>query len=238
MDDKKLHRDSSVRIKIIGIGGAGNNLINRMVLSCGKNISFVSVDTDVETIRMSMAMEKIALPSIASETGHKPMPEIGQMGARKKTEDIVDCLDKQDIVVIIAGMGGSCGTGASSEIAKIAQDLCVQVIAIVTRPFCLEGTNRAGIAEKGIATLSECVDGIIVIPNENLKNGLQTGCTFSDVFSVVDDIVKQTVHDLIASLESRQDKKAAFAKAVANIQHKDHLMIRTASTTIREKSEY
>lgn len=227
MSKNELNHNSTVRIKIVGVGGAGNNFVNRMIAALGKKVCFTCIDTEETDIKKSIAMEKMVLPTIVSNFDNMPMPEIGQMGVREKTADIADCLCDQDVVVIIAGMGGSCGTGAATEIAEITQMLLVPTIAIVTKPFRFEGNNRAEIAEKGIADLAKYVDGMVIVPNDNLKSIMKDECTFSNAFSVAADIAVQTVNNIIESLKHHQDMTAALADAVTNLLHKEQLIILT-----------
>lgn len=195
------NNESVVNIKIIGVGGGGNNAINRMIESNIKGVQFVAVNTDKQALAKSAASVKI--PIGAKETkgqGAGANPERGQKAAEENEEEIKDVLKDADMVFITAGMGGGTGTGAAPVIAKLAKEMGILTIGIVTKPFLFEGARRMANAEKGIEALRGCVDSLIIIPNERLKQISNTRITLLNAFVEADNVLRhgvQSISDLI-----------------------------------------
>ena len=194
--------DSGAKIKVIGVGGAGNNAVNRMVTEDVKGVDFVAVNTDKQALHRCAAPGKVLIgEKLTKGRGAGANPEVGKNAAEENLEDIKKILEGTDMVFITAGMGGGTGTGAAPIIAKLAKDMGVLTIAVVTKPFAFEGKKKMEQAEAGISNLKQHVDSIIIIPNERLKFVSETGrLTLANAFQVADDVLRrgvQSITDLI-----------------------------------------
>ena len=159
-----------VSIKVIGVGGGGGNAVDRMVKCNVKDVEFVAINSDKPALNKSSATQKILIGEKATKgRGAGARPEVGLKAAEESREAITDVISGSEMVFITAGMGGGTGTGAAPVVAKIARDLGVLTVGVVTTPFAFEGKRRMTQAQEGIDELAEYVDSIIVIPNENLK---------------------------------------------------------------------
>ena len=183
-------------IKVIGVGGGGN-AVNRMVdvnMSC---VEFVVLNTDDHVLQFSKADKKIQIgEKITHGQGAGSKPEIGRQSAEESIEEISNVLRDTDMVFITAGMGGGTGTGAAPVVAKIAKEMGILTVAIVTKPFAFEGKNRMLQAEQGIEELSKYVDSLIVVPNERLKNVSSERITLKNAFAIADDVLRQGVQSI------------------------------------------
>jgi len=189
--------ESGVKIKVVGVGGAGNNAVNHMIKSNVRGVDFIVINTDKQVLMQSMAVEKIAIgEKITKGHGAGADPDIGVKAAQESEEEIGTAIRGADMVFITAGMGGGTGTGAAPVIAKIAKDLGILTVGIVTRPFAFEGAKRAQQAEKGIEELRQFVDSLIVIPNERLKLYSTEKITLMSGFKVADDVLRQGVQSI------------------------------------------
>ncbi len=193
--------ESGVNIKVIGIGGGGNNAVNRMISTNIRGVEFIAVNTDAQVLDTSCAARKIIIgDKVTRGKGAGANPDVGKRAAEESTDEIRDILEGADMVFITAGMGGGTGTGAAPVIAKIAKDLDILTVGIVTKPFNFEGKRRYAQAEIGIAELSKYVDSLIVIPNERLKQVEDTHITLANAFEIADDVLRrgvQSVSELI-----------------------------------------
>ncbi|MGN1121858.1 MAG: cell division protein FtsZ [Eubacteriales bacterium] len=194
--------DSGAKIKVIGVGGAGNNAVNRMVTEDVKGVDFVAVNTDKQALHRCAAPGKVLIgEKLTKGRGAGANPEVGKNAAEENLEDIKKILEGTDMVFITAGMGGGTGTGAAPIIAKLAKDMGVLTIGVVTKPFAFEGKKKMEQAEAGISNLKQHVDSIIIIPNERLKFVSETGrLTLANAFQVADDVLRrgvQSITDLI-----------------------------------------
>ena len=158
---------NDARIKVIGVGGGGNNAVNRMIDSGMEHIEFIVANTDLQALRMSRAGTKIQLGvKLTNGLGAGANPEIGRKGALEDSDKIIEALEGADMVFVTAGLGGGTGTGAAPIIASLASEMGALTVAVVTKPFAFEGKRRMQQAERGIAELMESVDTTIVIPND------------------------------------------------------------------------
>src|SRR5271167_3603769 len=184
------------RIKVIGVGGGGNNAVNRMIDSGMENIEFIVANTDLQALRMSRAAIKIQLGvKLTNGLGAGANPEIGRKGALEDSDKIIEALEGADMVFVTAGLGGGTGTGAAPIIASLASEMGALTVAVVTKPFAFEGKRRMQQAERGIAELMESVDTTIVIPNEKLLAVAQDA-GFFESFRIADDILRQGVQGI------------------------------------------
>ena len=193
--------ESGVKIKVVGVGGAGNNAVDHMINKNVRGIDYVVINTDKQVLIKSKAPEKIAIgEKLTKGHGAGGNPDIGVKSAEESTEEIATSIRGADMVFIAAGMGGGTGTGAAPVIAKLAKDLGILTVGIVTKPFAFEGQKRALQADKGIEELKHCVDSLIVIPNERLKIISQEKITLLNGFQVADEVLRegvQSISDLI-----------------------------------------
>ncbi|MBQ2876822.1 MAG: cell division protein FtsZ [Clostridia bacterium] len=193
--------DSGVNIKVIGVGGAGNNAVNRMISTNIRGVEFIAINTDNMALDSSCAAKKLVIGEKTTRgLGAGANPEIGKRSAEESIETIKDALAGADMVFITAGMGGGTGTGAAPVIAKASKEMGILTVGIVTKPFNFEGRRRLTQAEAGIAELSKYVDSLIVIPNERLKQVEDTKITLANAFEIADDVLRrgvQSVSELI-----------------------------------------
>lgn len=196
--------DSGVVIKVVGIGGGGNNAVNRMIQEAVKGVEFVAINTDKQALAFSSADTRIAIgEKLTKGRGAGANPEVGEKAAQESEEEITAALKGADMVFITAGMGGGTGTGAAPIVAKIAKDMGILTVGIATKPFAFEGKRRMDLAEEGIAALRGCVDSLLVIPNERLKQVSETKITLVNAFKEADDVLRkgvQSITDLINGL--------------------------------------
>jgi len=191
-----------VKIKVVGVGGGGNNAINRMVAAGIQNVDFIAINTDKAALAISSASQKIAIgEKLTRGHGAGANPDIGSRAADESADEIKAALQNADMVFITAGMGGGTGTGAAPLVAQYAREMGILTVAIVTKPFEFEGKRRMNQAEAGIRALSEHVDSLLVIPNERLKQLSATRITFLNAFVEADNVLKHGVES-IASLIS------------------------------------
>ncbi len=193
--------DSGVNIKVIGIGGGGCNAVNRMIATDIRGVEFIAVNTDNQVLNTSSASRKIIIgEKITAGKGAGSNPELGKRSAEESAEVIKQALEGADMVFITTGMGGGTGTGAAPVIAKLAKDMGILTIGIVTKPFAFEGRRRMAQAEQGIRELTTFVDSLIIIPNERLKQVSDTRITLSNAFEIADEVLLRgvrSVSDLI-----------------------------------------
>src|SRR5277367_1968602 len=192
--NEEAHNDA--RIKVIGVGGVGNNAVNRMIDSGMENIEFIVANTDLQALRMSRAAIKIQLGvKLTNGLGAGANPEIGRKGALEDSDKIIEALEGADMVFVTAGLGGGTGTGAAPIIASLASEMGALTVAVVTKPFAFEGKRRQNQAERGLQDLIDSVDTTVVIPNEKLL-AVAKDAGFFESFRVADDILRQAVQGI------------------------------------------
>ena len=229
-----------VKIKVIGIGGAGNNVVNRMIESGVDGVDFVVVNTDKQDLNKSNCPNKIQIgEKLTGGMGAGSKPEIGQKSAEESRAAIAKVMEGVDMVFITAGMGGGTGTGAAPIVADLAHEAGILTVGVVTKPFKFEGANRMRQAEAGIAALHDKVDSLIVIPNDRLKYVTDQKITFANAFGIADDVLKMAVTS-IAELVGYSDRVIinldfADVSAVMKDAGRAHMGVGTASG--REKAE-
>ena len=186
-----------VAIKVIGVGGAGNNVVNRMIEAGVQGVDFITVNTDKQDLNKSKAPEKVQIgEKLTGGMGAGSKPEIGKKSAEESRAAIAKIMENTDMVFITAGMGGGTGTGAAPIIADIARESGALTVGVVTKPFKFEGARRMAQAEDGIAALSDKVDSLIIIPNDRLKYVTDQKITFANAFGIADDVLKQAVSSI------------------------------------------
>ena len=184
--------ENVVSIKVVGVGGGGNNVVNRMVRSGAKGVDFIAVNTDKQALNASSANYKLQIGG----KGAGSNPEIGRKAAEESRNQISKALEETDMVFVTAGMGGGTGTGAAPVVAEIARELGVLTVGVVTKPFGFEGRKRAQQAEAGISELRDKVDSLVIIPNERLKFATDQKITFANAFEIADDVLRQAVQSI------------------------------------------
>lgn len=189
--------ETFARIKVIGIGGGGGNAINHMIERGVQGVEFIAMNTDVQDLHHSKADKKIPLgKNLTKGLGAGMNPEVGRKAAEETRSEIQDFVKGADMVFITAGMGGGTGTGASPTVARAAKEQGILTVAVITRPFFFEGSQRTRIAEEGIKALEKEVDAIIIIPNDRLLQVTETDTSFNEAFEMVNEILRQAVEGI------------------------------------------
>ena len=229
-----------VKIKVIGVGGAGNNVINRMIDGGVGGVDFVVINTDKQDLNKSNCKNKVQIgEKLTGGMGAGSKPEIGQQSAEESRAAIAKVLEDTDMVFITAGMGGGTGTGAAPIVADLAHEAGILTVGVVTKPFKFEGANRMRQAEAGIAALGGKVDSLIIIPNDRLKYVTDQKITFANAFGIADDVLKQAVTSISNLVGYSEDViinlDFADVSAVMKDAGRAHMGVGVASG--REKAE-
>ena len=189
--------ETSANIKVIGVGGAGCNAVNRMIESNLKGVSFIAVNTDRQALNNNRAETKIQIgEKLTKGLGAGGNPEVGQKSAEESIENLEKIIEGSDMVFITAGMGGGTGTGAAPVIAKAAKSMGALTVGVVTKPFTFEGRKRKEHAELGIKFLKNYVDSLVVVPNDRLLQVSETNTSMLDAFKMADDVLKNGVEGI------------------------------------------
>ena len=229
-----------VKIKVIGVGGAGNNVINRMIEAGVEGVDFIVVNTDKQDLNKSHCKNKLQIgEKLTGGMGAGSKPDIGKKSAEESRAQISKILEGTDMVFITAGMGGGTGTGAAPIVADLAHEQGILTVGVVTKPFKFEGANRMRQAEEGITELHDKVDSLIVIPNDRLKYVTDQKITFANAFGIADDVLKMAVTS-ISELVGYSDRVIinldfADVSAVMKDAGRAHMGVGIASG--REKAE-
>ena len=199
-DDLRIHYQDDAargaRIKVIGVGGGGNNAVNRMIATGLEGVEFITANTDMQALQLSNAPVKLQLGvKLTSGLGAGANPDIGRRAALEDSDKIIEALEGADMVFVTAGLGGGTGTGAAPVIASLASEMGALTVAVVTRPFAFEGKRRMMQAERGMQELIESVDTLIVIPNEKLL-AVAKDAGFFESFRIADDVLRQGVQGI------------------------------------------
>ena len=192
-----------VKMKVIGVGGAGNNAVNRMIEDEVENVEFIAINTEINTLKLSNARRVIQIGRQTTgglSTGG--IVEIGEMAARENIDDIERALYDTDMLFITAGMGGGTGTGAAPVVAEVARKMGILTIGVVTKPFIFEGIRKMNQAKKGIAEMKKNVDALIVISNDKLLKNIEKNSTIIEAFKLADSTLKQGVVGITNLLNS------------------------------------
>ncbi len=193
--------ETGVNIKVIGVGGGGNNAVNRMISTNIQGVDFIAINTDKQALLNSSATSKISIgEKLTKGHGAGSNPEVGERAAEESIEEIKKMISGADMVFITTGMGGGTGTGAAPVVARAAKEMGILTVGVVTKPFGFEGRRRMMQAEIGIKNLIDTVDSLIIIPNERLKQVSDTRITLVNAFEIADDVLRrgvQSISDLI-----------------------------------------
>ena len=197
MEQQDFNSTSVVKIKVLGVGGGGNNAVNRMIDANVASAEFVAINTDKQALLISKANKRLQIGErLTGGKGAGGIPEVGRKSAEESKTSITEVLKGADLVFITAGMGGGTGTGAAPVIAQIAKELGILTVGIVTKPFAFENRKRMENAEKGISELKKYVDTIVIIPNERLATILPEKITLVDAFRYADDVLRQGIQGI------------------------------------------
>ena len=189
--------ENVVTIKVVGVGGAGNNVVNRMVKDGSQGVEFIAINTDKQALSVSNADQKIQIgEKITHGQGAGSDPEVGRRAAEESRNAITEALENTDMVFITAGMGGGTGTGAAPTVADIAKDAGILTVGVVTKPFKFEGKRRMDQANNGIKDLLGKVDSLLIIPNDRLKYATDQKVTLANAFEIADDVLRQAVSSI------------------------------------------
>jgi len=189
--------DGMAKIKVIGVGGAGNNAVNRMIDVGVTGVEFIAINTDRQALMLSKAPTKIQIgEKITRCLGAGGDPTVGEKAAEETREEISNALKGSDMVFVTSGMGGGTGTGAAPIVAQVAKELGILTVAVVTKPFAFEAKKRMQNAERGIASLKEKVDTLVVIPNDRLLQVSERTTTFTEAFALSDEVLRQGVQGI------------------------------------------
>ena len=189
--------NSAVNIKVVGVGGGGNNVVNRMVLSGTKGVDFVAVNTDKQALDASNATFKLQIgEKLTHGKGAGAKPDVGRKAAEENRSQLSKALENTDMVFVTCGMGGGTGTGGSPIVADVARELGILTVGVVTKPFAFEGKVRMRQAEEGIMELKNKVDALVIIPNERLKMATDQKITLANAFEIADDVLRQAVESI------------------------------------------
>ncbi|NLY19317.1 MAG: cell division protein FtsZ [Clostridiaceae bacterium] len=202
MLDFDIDMENFARIKVVGVGGGGNNAVNRMIDAGLRGVDFISVNTDKQALFLSKANTKIQIgDKLTKGLGAGANPEIGEKAANESRDEIAMAIKDADMVFVTAGMGGGTGTGGAPVIAQIAKELGILTVGVVTKPFMFEGRKRMQQAERGVENLKSVVDTLVTIPNDRLLQIADKKTTMLEAFKIADDVLRQGVQgisDLIA----------------------------------------
>jgi len=208
--------ETFAKIKVIGIGGSGGSVVNRMIEGGIKGVEFISANTDVQALHYNKASKKLHIgKSITRGLGAGMNPEVGRQAAEETQNEIRDILKDADMVFVTCGLGGGTGTGAAPIVAEIARDIGALTIAVVTKPFAFEGAQRRNIAERGLMELSDKVDAIITIPNDKILQIIDKKTSLLDAFTQVDEILRQGVQGISELITNHGNVNVDFADVKA-----------------------
>lgn len=186
--------ENVVTIKVVGVGGAGNNVVNRMVKAGTQGVEFIAINTDKQALAVSSADQKLQIgEKMTRGQGAGSDPEIGKRSAEESRNNIAKAIEDADMVFITAGMGGGTGTGAAPTVAEIAREAGILTVGVVTKPFKFEGKRRMDQANAGIKEMLGRVDSLLIIPNDRLKYATDQKVTLANAFEIADDVLRQAV---------------------------------------------
>lgn len=194
---ENIDQAGNASIKVVGVGGAGNNGVNRMVEAGLRGIEFIAVNTDKQALNMSKANKKIQIgEKLTRGLGAGADPEVGKCSAEESKAELAEALKGADMVFVTAGMGGGTGTGAAPIVAEVSKEMGILTVAVITKPFPFEGRRRMLQADAGIEELKQSVDTLIIIPNEKLLQVVEKQTSVMEAFKMADDVLRQGVQGI------------------------------------------
>ncbi|MBI2035312.1 MAG: cell division protein FtsZ [Candidatus Liptonbacteria bacterium] len=195
---KNLHGGSNARVKVIGVGGGGGNAVSRMSRDFLKGVEFIAVNTDVQDLDCCLVKTKLYIGrNLTKGLGTGMNPELGRQAAEENRSELVECLQGADLVFVTAGMGGGTGTGAAPVIAEAAKQSGALTVAVVTKPFSFEGSQRSRIAQEGLLKLKDKVDALIVIPNDRIFSIINQDTSILKAFESIDNVLRNAVSGIV-----------------------------------------
>ena len=240
LEIKTNESEAAAKIIVVGVGGGGNNAVNRMIDEQIAGVEFIAVNTDKQALQLCKAPTLMQIgDKITKGLGAGARPEIGEKAAEESAEEISAALKGADMVFVTCGMGGGTGTGAAPIIAQVAHDAGILTVAVVTKPFRFEGANRMKQAEAGIANLTDKVDSMIIIPNDRLKFVTDQKITFANAFGIADDVLKQAVSSIseLVGYSENVIINLDFADVSAIMRNAGQAHMGVGSATGRDKAE-
>jgi cell division protein FtsZ len=230
--------DNVVSIKVVGVGGAGNNVVNHMISGGTKGVEFVAVNTDKQVLSVSAADQKIQIGiNLTHGQGAGADPDVGRKSAEENRNTIVKAFENTDMVFITAGMGGGTGTGAAPIVADIAKEQGILTVAVVTTPFSFEGKRRRTQADQGLADLLGKVDSLLVIPNDRLKFTTDTKITMKNAFAVADSVLIQAVSSIYGVITETGLINSDFADITSVMKDSGYAHMGVGGATGKNKAE-
>lgn len=218
--DEDERQYEGAKIKVIGVGGGGNNSVNRMIEEGIKDVDFIAVNTDRQILEISRAKTKLQIgEKITRGLGAGGDPNIGEQAAEESRAEAEQLIKGANLVFVTAGMGGGTGTGAAPVIAEISKSMDILTIGIVTKPFTFEGKKKATLADKGLEKLKESVDALIVVPNDKLLQVIDRKTSMQDAFLYADDVLRRGVKGISDLLTIPGDQNLDFADLVATLKN-------------------
>ena len=235
---EELDAGRITKIKVVGVGGGGNNAVNRMIAAGVKDVEFIVINTDKAALTQSAASYKVPIgEKLTKGHGAGANPEVGAKAAEESWDDIIEALKGADMVFVAAGMGGGTGTGAAPVIAKAARDMGILTVGVVTKPFNFEGRQRMQRAEQGIQTLRDNVDSLLVIPNERLKQISNQRITFLNAFIEADNVLKHGVESISELITKVGVVNVDFADVTTIMKDAGYAHMGVGSAQGKEKAE-
>jgi cell division protein FtsZ len=230
--------DNVVNIKVVGVGGAGNNVVNRMVDSGTKGVEFIAINTDKQVLSVSKADQKLQIgEKLTHGQGAGSDPEVGKKSAEENRNNIVKAFEDTDMIFITAGMGGGTGTGAAPVVADIAKESGILTVGVVTKPFSFEGKRRMVQAEAGIQELLKKVDSLLVIPNDRLKFATDQKVTMFNAFEIADDVLRQAVTSISDLIKNTGFINLDFADVTTIMKDAGYAHMGVGRATGKNKAE-
>ena len=230
--------ESGVVIRVIGVGGGGNNAVNRMIAANIRGVDFVAINTDRQALRKSDASTQMVIgEKITRGFGAGANPEIGARAAEESLDEIKQMLQGSDMVFVTAGMGGGTGTGAAPIVARVAHDMGILTVGIVTKPFSFEGKRRMEQAERGIKELGQYVDSLVIIPNEKLKEVSDTRITLGNAFEIADDVLRRGVQSISEVINTPGLINLDFADVTSVMKNAGYAHMGVGGATGADKAE-
>lgn len=230
--------ESGVSIRVIGVGGGGNNAVNRMISTNIRGVDFIAINTDRQAIRRSDAPTQLVIgEKITKGFGAGANPAIGARAAEESIEDIKQALTGADMVFVTAGMGGGTGTGAAPVVARVAKEMGILTVGIVTKPFAFEGKRRMDQAMEGISELSQYVDSLVIIPNERLKQVSDTRITLANAFEIADDVLRRGVQSISELINVPSFINLDFADVTSVMADAGYAHMGVGSASGKDKAE-
>lgn len=230
--------EAFARIKVAGIGGSGGNAVDHMIVSEVRGVEFITMNTDAQALHHSKATKKIHMgKNLTRGLGTGMNPELGKKAAEETLEEIQSILKGADMVFIACGMGGGTGTGASSVVAKVAKDQGALTVAVVTRPFFFEGSQRAYVADQGLQDLAREVDALIVIPNDRLLGLVDKNTSCLSAFAMCDEVLRQAVEGISDLITTPGIINVDFADIKAVMQNAGSALMGIGSAIGEKRAE-